>query len=224
MSYFKKLAVSCVFLLGTPLAQADYEFNTKFSEPGKMCFPQTSLRAEPNKFSNIMLDHYLIVSKEDHFKGGLVYVGFRLKSQPDELWLFDGANWVKRSDSDSPSPFIPREYASLPTGQLQPIMHTFVSNYPIDASAFVGDGELWVGYGVSSVPLPKGAISPCDSECPGGNTSQEIFDEMMSSGRFRLIWEIGNPQVATVGDLGLPSTICLSIPEMTEIEHILTTQ
>lgn len=113
----------------------------------------------------------------------------------------------------------------LPTGQLQPIMRIFVSNYPINVSTFVGDGELWVGYGVSSVPYPKGAISPCDSECPEGNTSQEIFDEMMSSGRFRLIWEIGNPKVATTGDLGLPNTICLSIPEMTEINHnIGTTQ
>ncbi len=225
MSYFKKWAASCVFLLGTPLAQADQEFNTKFSEPGKLCFPQTSLRAEPNKFSSIMLDHYLIVSKEDHFKEGFVYVGFRLKSQPDALWLFDGANWVKHSDSDSPSPFIPQEHMGLPTGQLQPIMHTFVSNYPIDVSAFVGDGELWVGYGVSPVPLPKGEIIACDDECPRGNSLQEVFDEMMSNRRFRLIWEIGNPQVATFGDPSLsPNTICLSIPEMTEIEHILTTQ
>ncbi|MBK6619028.1 MAG: hypothetical protein IPG31_11975 [Nitrosomonas sp.] len=73
-----------------------------------MCFPQTSLRAEPNKFNNIMLDHHLIISEEDHFKEGLVFVGFRLKSQPDTLWLFDGENWMKHSDADSLRPFFYR--------------------------------------------------------------------------------------------------------------------
>jgi hypothetical protein len=209
MSYFKKLAVLlCTYLLNLPLTQADIVIDTQFSEPAKMCFSQTSLRAEPNKFNSIMLDHYLIVSKEHHFKRGLVFVGFRLKSQPDALWLFDGTNWVKRSDFDSLTAFIPNEYNRLPTGQLQPVMPTFVSSYPIDVSSYVGDGELWVGYGLSSET----------------RTSQESFDEMMSNGRSRLIWEIGNPQVATAGDLVFSNMICLSITEMTEIIPLVTTQ
>ena len=209
MSYFKKLsALLCIFLFCISLAQADQEITTKFSEPGKMCFPQTSLHAEPNKFNSIMLDHYLIISKEDHFKEGLVFVVFRIKSQPNALWLFDGENWMKHSDADSPKPFLPHGYTTLPTGQLQPVIPTFISSYPIDVSEYIGDGELWVGYGLSSET----------------RTPQEAFDEMINSERFNLVWEIGNPKVATASDLGLPNTICLSITELTRIIHTITTQ
>ncbi|MEY3121177.1 MAG: hypothetical protein RI993_2 [Pseudomonadota bacterium] len=210
MSYFRKLSVLlCIFLFCISLAQADFTETTRFSEPGRMCFPQTSLRAEPNKFNNIMLDHHLIISEEDHFKEGLVFVGFRLKSQPDTLWLFDGENWMKHSDADSLRPFfLPGGHTTPPEGQLQPVMPTFVSNYPIDVSEYIGDGELWVGYGLSSET----------------RTSQESFDEMINSERFNLVWEIGNPKVATAGDLGLPNTICLSITELTRIIHTITTQ
>ncbi len=229
MSYFKKFSASlCISLFCIPLTQADQEITTKFSEPGKMCFPQTSLHAEPNKLNSIMLDHYLIISKEDHFKEGLVFVGFRLKSQPDALWLFDGTNWIKHNDSDSPKPFIPHEYTTLPTGQLQPVMPTFVSNFPVDVSAYIGDGELWVGYGLSTderMPQELTDIEPIgNSEIIKRRTLQETFDEMISSERFNLVWEIGNPKVVTAGDLGFPNTICLSITELTEIIHIVTTQ
>jgi len=149
MSYFKKLsALLCIFLFCISLAQADQEITTKFSEPGKMCFSQTSLYAEPNKFNNVMLNHYLIVSKENHFKAGDVFVGFRLKSQPQTLWLYDGVNWlINNSTSNPPNAISLNPFTHL--GQfLQPVIPISISNYPIDVSAYIGDGEILVGYGL----------------------------------------------------------------------------
>ncbi len=228
MPYFKKFSASlCFSLLSISLVQAGFKTTTKLSEPGKMCFPQTSLHAEPNnnKFNGVMLNHYLIVSKEDHFREGLVFVGFRSKSQPDALWLFDGENWIKHDGTDLPNPFLPRSYVTLPTGRLQPVIPTSISNFPVDANAYIGDGEIWVGYGLSSRTVDKlesGDTPPASS--PSSETSQDIFKEMTNNGRFNLIWEIGNPKVATAGDLGLPKTICLSITELTEIDDMVTTQ
>ena len=91
---------------------------------------------------------------EHHFKEGLVFVGFRLNSRPDELWLFSREkNWAKYPNGlidSSPEPFIP-PVQTLPTGQLQPIMPTTISMVPIDASAYVGDGdgEILIGYSLN---------------------------------------------------------------------------
>jgi hypothetical protein len=193
-----------ICLLGIPLSQADQEINTKFSAPGKMCFPQTSLHAEFNKFSNVMLNHYVIVSQNDHFKAGDVFIGFRLKSQPEALWLYDGVNWIKSDSTSAPNVISLNPFTQL--GQfLQPVIPISISNYPIDVSAYVGDGEVWVGYGLR---LEEAA-------------AQESFDEMVNSGRFSRIWEIGG----NIGNgLTGPSIICLNITEMTEIIFLITTQ
>lgn len=209
MSFVKKLSVLLYSsLLCITLAQADELITTELSEPGKICFPQTSLRAEPNKFNNIMLDHYLIIPKENHFKEGFVFVGFRMKNQQDTLWLFDGKDWTKHNDVDAPKPFIPYEYNFLPLGKLHPVMATFVSNYPIDVSAYTGNGEVWVGYGLTSET----------------RTLQEAFDDMIKNQRFNLIWEVGNQRLTNVSDFGIPNTICLSITELTERIYLVTTQ
>lgn len=205
MLYFNRLiTLLCILLMNISLAQAT-EVNTKFSAPGKMCFPQTSLYTQLEEFKSVMFEHYLIVSKGDHFKDGDVYVGFRLKSQPETLWLYDGGNWIKNdSNNVIASAFDTRQ--GIQYGQLQPIIPTSISHYPIDVSTYVGDGQLWVGYGLRSA----------------SGTLQESFDEMMSSGRFNLIWKVGEPLMSP-GDLVDVSTICLSITEMTEIIPLIQT-
>lgn len=229
MSYFRKLSASlCFSLLYISLAQADSGSTIKLSEPGEICFPRTSLHAdfdkllhaELNKSINVMLDHNLIIPKEDHFKKGLVFVGFRLKSQPDALWLLDGENWTKHNNFNSrpftepPKPFsrfVP--FATQPEERLQPLMPTNISRYPVDVSAYIGDGEIWIGYGLSS----ETEASQESSDIPAVKTSQDIFDEMIDSGRFKAIWNVGDL-------LDTFSTICLSITELTETVHMVTTQ
>ncbi len=199
MFHFKKLtALLCISLLGISPTQADQEIITKFSEPGKICFPQTSLYAEHNKFNNVMLNHYLIVSKENHFKAGDAFIGFRLKNQPQTLWLYDGVNWINSNSTNNP----PNAISLNPFTQLgqflQPVIPISISNYPIDVSEYVGDCEVCAGYGLRSEEA----------------TTQESFDEMVNSSRFSRIWEIGG----NIGnELTGPSIICLNITEITEI-------
>ncbi len=134
-----------------------------------------------------------------------MFVGFRLKSQPDVLWLNGDSIWSKHdiTNAFSPTAFIP---AFNPVLRLQPIIPTRISRYPIDVSAFVGDGEVWVGYGLR-----------LETE-----THQESFDEMLSSQRFNLVWEIGEPGLSSTNNF---ATICVSITEVTEITvPFLTTQ
>lgn len=195
---------SCLLCTASILTLAG-ETETVFTSPGKLCFPQTSLRAELDRYNNVILDHYVVISKEHHFKEGLVFVGFRLKSKPDELWLFSGTTWVKYHNNlidSSPEPFIP-QVQTIPTGQLQPIMPTTISMAPIDPSAYVGDGEIWIGYGLGS-----------------STGVAEIFFEMIGSNRFERIWEIGKR--LNEGESS-PSNICLTITEMAEIDHLVGT-
>jgi len=206
MTHLKKLIVlvGCYFMGTVPILTMAGE-TTVFTSPGKLCFPQTSLRAELDRYDNIILDHYVVISKEHHFKEGLVFVGFRLKSRPDELWLFSRENnWVKYPNGlidSSPEPFIP-QVQTLPTGQLQPIIPTTISMVPIDASAYDGDGEFWVGYGLNL----------------SANSKTEIFNDMIRNNRFKRIWEVGKRLYS--GDSS-PSNICLTITEMTETDHLL---
>lgn len=195
-------ALTGIGLLVASATQANDEINTKFTSPGEICFPQSYLYAETNNFKSVMLKHYLIVHKEDHYKTGEVFVGFRLKSQPDVLWLFNGGRWIMHENGKVPEFFA--NSAQIPFAQLQPVIPTSISDHPIDVSPYVGDGELWIGYGLRS-----------ESE-----TAQVSFDEMLSSKRFNLIWEIGNSVIPPI--IG-SSVICLTITEMTEYSPLLST-
>lgn len=184
--------------------EGEFAGRIQFSEAGKLCFPQTFLYAEHNDRDRVMLDHFLIVPEEDHFKEGLVYVGFRLKSQPDELWLFNGLEWIKNSDSDYPAPFITSVRNGFETIELQPVIQTFISNYPVNVSAHVGDGELWVGYGLIEEGADRSSVV----------ISPIAFDNMIKHQRFNRIWEIGKP--INIDDFGMvdQSNICLTITEL----------
>jgi len=201
--FISQLLFIGICLFSITLTHAGFEINTKFLPPGKICFPQTSLHAQFNEFESVMFEHYLIVSKEHHFKTGNIFVGFRLKSQPGALWLYDGFRWIKYDNTNNLPAYAFMTNPHIQHGQLQPVTPTFISNYPIDVSAYVGDGELWVGYGLRSAT----------------GIAQESFDEMISSNRFNLIWEIGEPLQAP-GNLVNVSLICLVITEMDELVPI----
>lgn len=197
----QKFLLAVLFLLSMIQVQAtaQTEINTQFSKPSKICFPQISLYQKSGSLDNVMFDYYLTIPQEDHFKAGHIFVGFRLKSQPEALWLYDGIVWNKYDGTYPPLPFPPDTFDLY---ELQPVTRTSISIYPIDLSAYVSDGELWVGYGFRS---PSSGIS-----------AQEAFDEMISSKRFKLIWEVGQTPGYIAGHFTELSVICISITEMTQ--------
>lgn len=199
--FIPRLLLTTVCFLGIAASQADTSETTEFSAPAEYCFPQTSLRGE---FDKIILDHHVIIPPEDHFKSGDIFVGARFKSQPDTLWLTNGVSWWNADDDiDNPGP---KAYSSF--SKLQPVIPVLVNYTPADVSAFVGDGEIWVGYGLRSE----------------AETWRESFEEMKSSQRFSLLWEIGvagsTLPSPIVGLHSLLPTICLTATKMTTTIHV----
>jgi hypothetical protein len=143
-----------------------------------------------------MLDHYLIVNKEDHFKIGDVFVVFRLRGQ-DRQWLYNGTEWREYADPTIVGAFIQNPY--LQTEELQPIIPTSISRYPINVSEYIGIGELWIGYGLRSEV----------------ETFQVSYSEMVESGRLKLVWEVGKSVIPE--DALDVSTLCISMTGMTEV-------
>lgn len=187
-------SILSVLLLGALSSQADI---VEFSTPAEYCFPQTSVKSELGKFDRVLLDHNLIINEEDHFKTGDIFVGFRRKSQPDTLWLTDGTSWLNAADTSDATPKAYPVILPNGDGKLQPVMPIAFSNEPIDVSAYVGDGEVWVGYGLRAE----------------GETWEKSYEDMVSNRRFNKIWEITGPTTAS----GLPSdlpTICLMAIKM----------
>lgn len=122
-------------------------------------------------------------------------MGFRRKSQPDMIWLTDGDEWVNANNDNT----TPKNYpVILPNGDgtLQPVMPITLSREPIDVSAFVGDGEVWVGYGLKEA-----------------GASEKSYVDMISNRRFSKIWDITGltPASGLPGDLPI---ICLTATEM----------
>lgn len=200
----KNFILSLFFLsafICTSWVHADIVNKVPLSSPGKMCFPQTSLHAESPidengyRLDKVMFTHYLIIPKEDHFKKGAVFVGFRLKSQPEKLWLFDGYEWKIMSDDEPQAFFGPTTFGIEDIHTLQPITKTYISDFPLDVSEYADDGELMVGYGMM----------------PESGTVRDAFNEMyQTSNRFKVLWQIGNHLPNT-----LLETVCLDISGMT---------
>lgn len=76
-------------------------------------------------------------------------------------------------------------------------MSITLSHEPIDARNYVGDGEVWVGYGLKAE----------------NETWKKSYEDMMSNNRFSKIWDItgSTPASGLPGDL---PTICLTTTEM----------
>jgi len=210
-----RLLLTSTCFLCAAFSQADSAGTTKFSAPAEYCFPQTSIRSELGKFDKVTLDHNLIVNEQDHFKTGDIFVGFRRKSQSDALWLTNGTAWFNATDDDiTPKTYpiflpdknfppdmsiiFPDSYGIY--SKLQPVMPITLSrDEPIDASTYIGDGEVWVGYGLRTEE----------------EDWKKSFKNMMENQRFQKIWEIsGSTPSYGVLVLNAPSAICLTATEM----------
>jgi hypothetical protein len=178
--------ISAACLLNAALSQAETVNTTVFSEPGQFCFGQTRLRGVPDK---TILDHYLIIPKEYHFKIGDVFIGFRRKSEPDALWLTDGSEWRAYDDSEHPYMAYKRP------AKLDPVIKAKIFMQQMDVTEFEGDGEIWVGYGLRK-----------DESA----TEEDSFQDMMDNQRYYRLWQIG------IGFEEKFSTICLTTTKMTE--------
>ncbi|MBK6619027.1 MAG: hypothetical protein IPG31_11970 [Nitrosomonas sp.] len=190
---FLLASILSVLLLNALSSQAEI---VEFSAPAEYCFPQTSVKSEFGKFDKVTLDHNLIVNEQDYFKTGDIFIGFRRKSQPDTLWLTDGVSWHNAADNNEGRPIAYPVMLPNGDGKLQPVMPITLME-PIDVSAYVGDGEVWVGYGLKTE----------------GETSKKSYEDMISNQRFEKIWEItgSTPVSGLRGDL---PTICLMAIEM----------
>ncbi|MBF6650177.1 hypothetical protein [Methylobacter sp. BlB1] len=179
--------VSTTCLLSAAISQADPKYTTVFSEPVEYCFEQTSLRGGLDR---AILEHHLIVPPEDHFKLGEVFVGFRRKSEPDKLWLYGiFGNWI---DSNDTQYIYSRSVYSM--RKLEPVIDVSIFLDPTDVTEFVGDGEIWVGYGLRK-----------DESA----TEEDSFQDMMDNQRYYRLWQIG-------GSIEKNSTVCLTAIQMEE--------
>ena len=178
--YLSSIASLC--LLFNSLVKADLlEFPAS-----EYCFPQTSTVSELYKFDKVFLSHNLIVHKEDYFKEGDIYVGFIDTRQPETIWLTpEGRDWVNANDAQ-PTFFLRLSSSDNDRSKLKPIMPiTFTE--PIDVSAYVGYGQIWVGYGLKV-------------------EGKSSFEEMMQNQRFEPIWEITGPTPSGIS----VHTLCLN--------------
>ena len=178
------LAISC--LLTTAVSQAAVT-TTVFTTPTEYCFQQTVLRGELNKTT---LDHNLIIATADHFKNGNVFVGFHLKSRPDTLWLLASNLKWSAYDGGNPIDFGPYGITTTePLRQVMPVMPVPIIPLPLDLTAFSGDGEIWVGYGLRNSAEVKDA-----------------YQDMINNQRYARIWSIGGTPYSKL--------ICLTATQM----------
>lgn len=165
-----------------------------FTTPAEYCFFETVLHGELTKTT---LDHNLVIAENDRFKVGDVFVGFRLRSRPDELWLLTNyLAWPKYDDSN-PIAFDPYDVVSA--RGLQPVIPVPIIPLPLDLTAFSGDGEIWVGYGIRNNEAA---------------TVKDSFQDMLSNRRYSRVWAIGNGPVS--------DTICLTATQMRVVAPVLT--
>ena len=200
------LFVSFLWIHSTPLYATHTATPQEFTEPAEFCFPKTTIRSKLGDFSNVILDHHIIVREEDQFRYGDIFVGLRRKTQPDVLWLTDGTSWADAFDSNQ----TPKAYpVMLPygNGTLQPVMHATLSNEPIDVRSLIGDSEIWMGYGLREE----------------FENSKASFDDMVAHQRYELVWDITGPAPHS-GLPGLSTAICFVVTQMKEIIHTVNTQ
>lgn len=192
------LLVITIFILTSKTIQADIVTETEFSEPAEYCFSQTILRSAFKEFDRIFLDYNLIVNKEDHFKKGHVFVAFRQKSKPEKIWLFSGTSWKNVDSDDRPNTF-PDYHPNDLEGKLNPVIPVAIAApaNPVDATPYIGDGEILVGYGL-------------------GENRLATYQDMIDNQRFKVIWDVSESS-PFLGVRGLRPIICLSVTGMKEI-------
>ncbi|MGZ5050312.1 MAG: hypothetical protein ACXWF8_13235 [Methylobacter sp.] len=138
--------------------------------------------------SQTTLAHNLIIAENDRSKAGDVFVGFLRNSRPGELWLLtDNQAWPKY-DGANPAAFAPNGIVSA--GELKPVIALPIIPSPLDLTAFSGDGEIWVGYGLRN---------------SASATENDSFQDMLNHQRYDKIWTIGDKP--TIDVICLPETL-----------------
>ncbi|MDY6981729.1 MAG: hypothetical protein SV422_01440 [Pseudomonadota bacterium] len=197
-------AVVCALCTNVAWAQvviADPPQTTVFKEPQEYCFAQTSLTPELNDLGShyLRFSYHLLVGEEHQGRPGDIYVGARFRNRPDEWWLFSGAVW-----RNAQHPTVPWPTAYVRFDDKLPAIWPVSLWYDPEALASLGEGEIWIGYGLRDDPVPT------------QQAFQESFDEMLRSRRYSLFWEIKPEATPRPGKLHAESsTICLKATEMT---------
>ncbi|MDR0779554.1 MAG: hypothetical protein LBF16_02520 [Pseudomonadales bacterium] len=167
------------------------------AESSYYCFPQTSVRGN---YDSLIIDHNVIIPPEDQSKSGTIFVGARFKSKPGDLWLLHPSyEWRKvNSDADLASAMY-YSFEKLPL-----VVPISVFYGPADIRAAIGDGEIWVGYGLGSF---------------ADQTSKAAFDDMTKNQRYSLLWE-APPSLTYMPQSGLSnslSRLCFNVNEVLKI-------
>ena len=191
------LVLLCSSICATTMA-ADFTETTTSSAPTQYCVQQTSVRGS---FENLVIDHHLIIPPDDHFKSADVFVGARFKSRPNELWLLSGIRWRKIESAADITNAEYRHFSELPL-----VVPISVFYEPMDVSAAIGDGEIWVGYGLRSAT----------------ETTQKSFEDMKAHQRYSLLWEARPaPNTPASGIRNASATLCIETTEVTAIFHVV---
>ena len=167
----------------------------EYPKPAEYCFNKLAVRG---KSDAVIVEYNLVAEPEEYFRQADIYVVATFKSKPGTVRTTNGFEWV-----DVNHPLLgPVPYKSF--DELQPITPISVFYHPADVRAAVGDGEIWIGYGFRSE----------------NESTQASFDEMISSGRFELIWKAGHIDAVVEGST---IQICLTTTGMTATDGIART-
>lgn len=195
-----QLSCAAIGLIFAATAKAqDPSETTIFSEPAEYCFPDTVVHREfTDRGFAMNLAYHVLIPNEDLAGPGDIYVGARFKNRPDELWLLSGTIWRTAENSKVGWPTVYTRFDE----QLPPIFRVSVYYDPA-AIASLGDGEIWIGYGLRNDPVPT------------PKAFQESFDEMMRNERYNLFWEILPGKTPLPGKVHPDSaTLCLETTQM----------
>lgn len=194
--FIERVFLLTAFSTGTSLCLADIVETIESTEPTSYCVAQTEVRGE---YESLVINHNMIIPPVDHFKVGDIFVGARLKSQPDALWLLTGVAWRKINNTVDLRNSHYKHFEQLP--MVAPVS---IFNNPIDLTGVVGDAQIWVGYGLRSVT----------------ESAVESFNEMTMSGRYELLWEALPSPYKPASGVGSPyASICFEITAIRKIVH-----
>lgn len=176
------IGCGCLFsscFLGAAAAYAgDSELTVIFPVPtSSMNFPENIYCFDKTNFrgglANATLDHAMVIPGSDQLKTGDVFVGFRLKSNPDVVLLKSSFpdHWSSYDGTGEPVAY----QANI---SLLPVSLINIIKQPVDLRAYAGDGEVLVGYGLRTGP---------------DATLKDSFQDMLANRRYSVIWHL-DPQ------------------------------
>lgn len=183
--------VICLALMSLPLFSKAVSITaSELDEPETLCFDKTIARGD---LSQRTFDYNFVVNEEDFGKRGLVFVGFRLRSNPDKVLLMHGYSEI---NSRGWTEYVPGQL--LPEGAgiwLSAVNQIDILHTPTNLSEFEDDGEILVGYGLR--------IYEDDS-------NEDIFQEMLLNERFSVVHRLGEQSVSAY-------RVCVEIIRVEEV-------